>query len=718
MQLRVFRRPVAASTGLIAAAVLALIAMAAPALASEASLQGAHLPLALAAPFAGILLSIALGPVVAREWWHIHYAKASLFWAVAALVGLGVSIGAGATAAAFAHNMADEYLPFILMLFALFTAAGGVAVSGKLQGAPLLNSLILGVGALIASLIGTTGASMILVRPLLRANANRRFKAHIVVFFIFLVANIGGALSPLGDPPLFLGFLEGVDFFWPMRNLWPETLFAVAALLILFFLIDLYFYRRETGREDGLGQVRPLRISGLVNIPLIGLVTLVIALSGIWRPGVALEAFGVEFELQNLVRNASMLCIGLASLALTKESIRAHNGFEWEPIKEVAYLFAGIFTCIIPVMAMLHAGKGGPFAPVITLLSLPDGAPNNPVYFWATGLLSSFLDNAPTYLVFFEMAGGDPTALMEPLARTLAAISLGSVFMGANTYIGNAPNLMVYSMARRAGVRMPSFLAYMLWSGAILLPLFAAITWLFFLQPEAAPKENLPPPAAVAAAPSDDLRHELSAAAAQIEALRAEVADLRDKLGSAQLAQASSTARDRELQNRIADLEARLEKPKPQNASSIEPHRAQFLKDLSDALGDRPDVRVSAASLTIKADALFRSRSAEIDTGGRRLLDRVAAAVIAFERGAPQDLPWVLRVQGHADATPIRSRQFSSIFALSAARAVSVVEYLVKKGVSPQRLAAIGFGEYRPLDQAQSEEAKRKNRRIELTIAD
>jgi Na+/H+ antiporter NhaD/arsenite permease-like protein len=255
-------------------------------------------------------------------------------------------------------------------------------------------------------------------------------------------------------------------------------LFAVAVLLALFLLIDAYYFKRE-GRSGASGPIIPLRVKGLVNVALIGVVVASIAASGLWRPDVSFDLYGTKIELQNLVREAVMIGVALASLALTNRASRAENGFDWEPIREVAYLFAGIFTCIIPVMAMLKAGKDGPFAFVIGLLEHADGSPNNPVYFWTTGLLSSFLDNAPTYLVFFELAGGEAAKLMGPLADTLAAISLGAVFMGANSYIGNAPNFMVYAIARDAGVKMPGFFRYMLWSGAILLPLFAAITWLF-----------------------------------------------------------------------------------------------------------------------------------------------------------------------------------------------------------------------------------------------
>lgn len=463
-----------------AATALLLMGLATPAAAAQ-SLDGANLPWPLALPFAGMLLSIALGPLVVKEWWHIHYEKAAACWAILAVGGLVASIGITATAAGVLHSMALEYLPFILMLFALYTAAGGLSVEGRLHGSPHVNTSILALGAAIANVIGTVGTSMILIRPLIRANSARRFNAHVVVFFIFLVSNIGGILTPLGNAPLFLGYLQGIDFFWTTRALWPAAVFTIAAVLLIFFLVDSYFYRQEASAQPAIAEASKLRVRGVVNVALIGIVVLAIVASGVWHPGIGLDVLGTRIELQNLVRELVMVLVALASLRLTNPSLHAANGFEWEPIREVAYLFAGIFVTIIPVIAMLQDGAKGPFSAVINSLSRTDGTPDNAVYFWATGLLSSFLDNAPTYLVFFHVAGNDPVALMGPLAKTLTAISLGAVFMGANTYIGNAPNFMVYAVARRAGVKMPGFFPYMIWSGAILLPIFAAVTWLFLM---------------------------------------------------------------------------------------------------------------------------------------------------------------------------------------------------------------------------------------------
>ena len=449
--------------------------------ASAASLDGASLGLAWAIPFAGLLLSIAAGPLLFPHVWHKHYGLIGAGWSLLVVVPLTLSLGASGAAEAVAHAILLEYLPFILMLFALFTAAGGIVVAGNLHGSPTVNTGLLAVGTAAASVIGTTGASMILIRPLLRANDDRRSRVHVVVFFIFLVSNIGGSLTPLGDPPLFLGFLRGVDFFWTTKALLAPTLLCSAILLALFYVLDTVLYRRE-GAQAPLRDPTPdkrVRLLGVINFALIGVAVAAILMSGIWKPGIELTVLGVHVPLQNIVREAVMVGVGVASLLLSKAEHRRANDFDWEPIREVAKLFAAIFVCIVPVLAMLQAGTAGQFAGIARLVTGPSGEPLPVAYFWLTGLLSSFLDNAPTYLVFFELAGGDPATLMTKLSGTLAAISMGAVFMGANTYIGNAPNFMVYAIARSAGVPMPSFFGYMLWSGTILIPLFALVTLLF-----------------------------------------------------------------------------------------------------------------------------------------------------------------------------------------------------------------------------------------------
>jgi Na+/H+ antiporter NhaD/arsenite permease-like protein len=302
----------------------------------------------------------------------------------------------------------------------------------------------------------------------------------VVVFFIFLVANIGGALTPLGDPPLFLGFLKGVRFFWTMEAMFPPTLLVSMLLLALFYVIDRYFYVKEGVTRDPTPDTS-IRVEGGVNIFLLAGVVGAVLMSGSWKPDYAFSVAGIEVLPQNLLRDAILLGLAGLSLLLTRRETRSGNGFSWEPMLEVGKLFAGIFVTIVPVIAILRAGPDGSLREIIALATGPDGAPRDEMYFWLTGMLSGFLDNAPTYLVFFNMAGGDAAALMGPLASTLLAISMGAVYMGALTYIGNAPNFMVKAIAEQSGVRMPSFFGYMAWSVPILLPVFALVTWLWLL---------------------------------------------------------------------------------------------------------------------------------------------------------------------------------------------------------------------------------------------
>ena len=423
-----------------------------------------------------MLLSIATGPLLFPRLWHHHYGKIAAGWSVLALAALAVFYGVPAAAAAFVHAMLAEYLSFIVLLFALYVVAGGILIAGNLPGTPAVNTALLAIGTAGASLVGTTGAAMILIRPLLAANAPRTHKVHVVVFFIVLVANVGGALSPLGDPPLFVGFLRGVDFFWPAQHLWMQTLIVAAPVLALFFALDSWFARREPARTD-TAPVR-VHVRGRINLVLIAAIVAAILASATWKPGISFNIYGTEVALQNLVRDAALLIIAGLSLWLTPDEHRAANGFTWEPIREVAKLFAGIFITIIPVLAMLDAGRNGAFAWLLRVVTEPDGTPHEAAYFWLTGGLSAFLDNAPTYLVFFELAGGDAARLMGPLAGTLAAISMGAVYMGALTYVGNAPNFMVKAIAEDRGVRMPGFFAYMFWATLILVPLFILLTLL------------------------------------------------------------------------------------------------------------------------------------------------------------------------------------------------------------------------------------------------
>jgi Na+/H+ antiporter NhaD/arsenite permease-like protein len=454
-----------------------LLAIPHPAQAAPA-LDGASLGWPWALPFIGILVTIATGPLLFKRFWHHHYGKLAFGWCALTLLPLAAVYGVPAAAAALTYALLVEYLSFILLLFALYVVAGGILLRGELRGTPLVNTAMLAFGTLMASVVGTTGAAMILIRPLLRANSARLHNVHVVIFLMFLVANIGGALSPLGDPPLFVGFLHGVDFFWTTRTLWFETALVAGLVLLAFVVLDVHYYRKDR-LVAAVGEAkRPinLRVSGGINLLLIAGIIGAILAAAAWRPGSSVRIFGTTLELQNIARDAALVLIAILSLALTPDEHREANGFSWEPIAEVAILFAGIFVCIIPVLAMLDAGNDGAFAWLLTLLTAPDGSPRVVAYFWMTGVLSAFLDNAPTYLVFFELAGGDARELMGPLAGTLAAISMGAVYMGAITYIGNAPNFMIYAIAVERGVKMPSFFGYLLWAAVVLLPVFGVLT--------------------------------------------------------------------------------------------------------------------------------------------------------------------------------------------------------------------------------------------------
>ena len=468
--------------GFFVRAALALGMLALPLAGHAAEIDGRALNVWWAVPFAGLLLSIALFPLLALRFWHHHYGKVTAVWTLAFFVPFAVVFGPAAAGSGFVHALVAEYIPFIVLLTALFTVAGGIFIRGNLHGSPALNVGILAIGSVLASLMGTTGASMLLIRPLIRANDNRKHVAHVVVFFIFIVSNVGGSLTPLGDPPLFLGFLKGVDFFWTAQHIFPQTLFMVAALLALFYAIDSHYYRKEgVMPRDPTPDTPSFGFEGRINFVLLAAVIGLVLLSGVWKSGVAFSVAGADVTWAGLARDIGLIVVLLVSLRVTPKEAHAQNQFGWGPMVEVAKLFAGIFLTIIPVIAMLRAGVDGPFGPIVSAVTGADGQPIPAMYFWATGVLSSFLDNAPTYLVFFNTAGGDPQTLMTVLAPTLAAVSAGAVFMGANTYIGNAPNLMVKAIAEDRGVDMPGFFGYMAWSMAVLVPLFIVMTFIWFL---------------------------------------------------------------------------------------------------------------------------------------------------------------------------------------------------------------------------------------------
>jgi Na+/H+ antiporter NhaD/arsenite permease-like protein len=438
------------------------------------ALQGTELGLAWAAPFAGLLLSIAAMPLAAPAFWHHHFGKIALGWTLALLLPFTLAFGAGETGHVLVHTLVEEYLPFTILLGALYTTAGGIFIGGNLHGSPALNAGIMALGALLASFMGTTGASMLLIRPLIRANDNRRHNAHVVVFFIFIVSNVGGSLTPLGDPPLFLGFLQGVGFLWTAEHLWAQTLFLLAALLAVFWAIDAWLYRKEgVTPTDPTPDAPKLGLEGGINLLPLAVAVGLVLMSGTWKPGIVFDLWGTPLPLQALVRDVGLVAVTVASLWITPAGVREKNQFSWAPMQEVAKLFMAIFLTMVPVIAMLKAGPAGVFAPIAAALDSPWA------YFWLTGGLSSVLDNAPTYLAFFNLAGGDAQKLMGEGAAVLTAISGGAVFMGAMTYIGNAPNFMVKAIAEERGIKMPSFGGYLLWSCAVLLPLLFVMAWIW-----------------------------------------------------------------------------------------------------------------------------------------------------------------------------------------------------------------------------------------------
>jgi Na+/H+ antiporter NhaD/arsenite permease-like protein len=460
---------------LAAAAVAALAAVAPPPPKGyEAALEhvARTLPLWAGLPFAGMLMSIALLPLLTPEFWHHHYKKVAIAWAIVLFLPFLMEYGVLA-AIRLADVLLVDYVPFLILLWGLYTVSGGIFLRATLVATPALNCGFLAAGLVLASLMGTTGASMLLVRPLLRANSWRRRKAHVFVFLIFLVANVGGLLTPLGDPPLFLGFIHGVPFFWTLRLL-PEYLFVSLLVLAAFAAIDVYLMRREIAdrpAHEAPHKRASFRVEGAHNFLLLLGILGAVLLSGVWHTP-AFTWFGVRFEYRNLVRDLLIVAIGLASLASTPRAVREDNGFTWDAIKEVAYLFFGIFVTIIPVLMILKAGPDGAARSLVTGMTEPWQ------YFWMSGALSSFLDNAPTYLTFMALALGRLGIDASHVTTTLAGGM--PVMMGANTYIGNAPNFMVLSIARGHGVKMPGFFGYMLWSALVLIPVFVLVTIVFF----------------------------------------------------------------------------------------------------------------------------------------------------------------------------------------------------------------------------------------------
>ena len=444
-----------------------------------------NIPLWLCIPFACLLLCIAIFPLVKPEWWEKNRAYAVILWSLLFIIPFAIKYGAGTAAETVLECIIGDYLTFIVLLFGLFCVTGNIKLEGSLAGNPKVNVVLLTIATLCSSWIGTTGASMLFVRPIIQMNSWRKNKTHIMVFFIFLVSNIGGCLTPIGDPPLLMGFNNGVGFFWSL-NLLPVMLLNVVILLLLFFIIDNNAYKKDVA--DGLKpetseEKKKLHLAGAHNIIFMIVIVAAVILSGVLPQQVPFFAKGIHFygevELSyaSILEMVMILAAAFLSFRTTKKEVREENHFTWDAIQEVAVLFIGIFITMIPALLILKA-RGSEL-----------GIEKPWQFFWMTGFLSSFLDNTPTYLVFFTTAvhsaltGGTMVKVLDGTIPKifLMAISCGAVFMGANTYIGNAPNFMVRSIAEENGIKMPSFFGYMAWSVSCLIPVFIIDTLIFFL---------------------------------------------------------------------------------------------------------------------------------------------------------------------------------------------------------------------------------------------
>lgn len=444
--------------------------------------------LLLCIPFAGLLLCIAVMPLVKPEWWEKNQALAVILWSFLFIIPSVLLNGAGETAETVLECIINDYLTFIVLLFGLFCVSGNITLEGNLAGSPAVNAIFLAFGTLLSSCIGTTGASMLLVRPLIKMNSWRKKKSQIMIFFIFMISNMGGCLTPIGDPPLLMGFMRGVSFFWSL-NLFHILIFNMVILLIIFYFIDRRAYRKDIAAGLHPDISKPgvdIKIEGLHNIIFLVVIVVAVILSGT-LPGLPVfqDAAGnvigikifkeVKLTVPAIIEIVMILAAAGLSFKTTPQKIRTQNHFTWGAIKEVAVLFVGIFITMQPALALLKTM--GPNLGITEPYQM----------FWSTGMLSSFLDNTPTYLVFLTTAGtlgftsGITTTVGTISVQILEAISCGAVFMGANTYIGNAPNFMVKSMSDENGVRMPSFFGYMVWSLTCLVPVFIIDMLVFFL---------------------------------------------------------------------------------------------------------------------------------------------------------------------------------------------------------------------------------------------
>lgn len=423
-------------------------------------------------PFFGIILSMSFLPLISPKFWEKYSGYVPLGWTLLYLTAIGFSFGIAEVGKAFAKPLIDDYVSFIVQIATLYIVAGGIYIDFPSGKGPAFNTIFLFFGAILAGWIGTTGASMLLIRPFLRVNTKRQHKVHLMIFFILLVANIGGAATPLGDPPLFIGFLKGIDFFWFIRHLYPILFGTIVTLCAMFYAIDTYLFKKETGHFDISQDDASFSIKGIKNLLLLMLILLVVILCQFPE---RFSLFGDEYLYSSLIRNCLLIGIAACSIKITHKNIREANGFTLAPIREVAEFFIAMFVTVSPLLVILAQGKDGAFAPIFEWIA-PNGTYSLIKCFWASGLLSSFLDNAPTFLVFFHLTSGNAQELMTVKSAILSTFSISTVFMGALTYIGNAPNLMIRSISESYGIKVPSFLGYIKWSAGILIPIFIIIS--------------------------------------------------------------------------------------------------------------------------------------------------------------------------------------------------------------------------------------------------
>ena len=425
-----------------------------------------------AIPFLGIIFSMSFVPLIAPKFWHKYSDATPFFWTALYLVGVCCVFGLRQTVIATVEPIASDYISFVVQIATLYIISGGIYMNFPRGQGPIFNVTLLFIGSVLAGWIGTTGAATLLIRPFLRANAKRKHKTHLMVFFIFLIANIGGAATPLGDPPLFIGFLNGIDFFWFIKHLYPVLFGTIFALCTIFFIVDLILFKKDTGnyfvkRDDAIFEIKGYR--NLFFLIVVLFTVILCNFDGGFYIG------GEFFHYSSLLRNFILIAVSFISIKTTPKIIREQNDFSYAPIIEIATLFVGIFITVTPIIHILHKGTEGSLAFIFNSIT-DNGEFILSRCFWISGLLSSILDNAPTFLIIFHLASGDAQVLMNAKASLLMSFSISTVFMGALTYIGNAPNLMVRSISQSFGVKVPSFLGYMVWSVGILIPLFFIIS--------------------------------------------------------------------------------------------------------------------------------------------------------------------------------------------------------------------------------------------------